>query len=799
MALLRALGVALCGCWAFFLAAFVWLPPRLNALLNALAATSPLSAPYYAPAAAADAAQGQLPSRAQEGEQQRADGVLQAPVDEQAREPNGAAAADAAGAAAAAAVGKEPQAAKEQQAGGSDVDSGTDDTRLAPDQDHHRDGHGQEQEQQQQRRQGDTRTSAAAASVLAPAASAAPLAPPAAAPPVIMRLHRRELWRTTTRGSAAAAHSDTAANDADNRGGSKDSGGGGQQGSRLVMSLEECRRRYGGVPSMDVVIMVAGTRGDVQPATALGAHLAAEGHRVRLATHVPYRELVEGAHPGLEFYPLAGDPKGMMELTVKHKGMLFSDLRDLAWLRGQYRAIMDSCWQAATAEYRPRGGGEEGASGRGGGGGRRFKPDLVIGTAITYGAVHCAEALGAACHVISTIPWRPTKSICHPWARGFDDTLAGHCAALAAALLPLPPAAWAKASPAWMAYGKFAAAARTRVCEAACWWSSALLDHTAWLGIADLVLRFRRRLGLHLASRRSTGFALYDVPSTFTFSPALVPRPPDWGSHVCVSGPLLLPLQLAEAQQAAAEGVDDTAGSSSHSGSQGAGGGGGGGGGGFSSYVPPSDLVAFLEAEPDRPPVYIGFGSMTVAEGRYVAAAIRTAVADCGVRAVVSAGGWGCIARVDEDGGAAGQQEQQGGGVGSGGKGSTSSGSSRDIFVVQDVPHEWLFPRCSAVVHHGGVGTTAAGLLAGCPTFVAPSFGDLYFWGELCARAGVGPAPVPIHHLNADNLAAAIRALQGDEVRAAAKRAGSRLREGSGVARCVEHIYRGLQAEVVLG
>ncbi len=42
------------------------------------------------------------------------------------------------------------------------------------------------------------------------------------------------------------------------------------------------------------------------------------------------------------------------------------------------------------------------------------------------------------------------------------------------------------------------------------------------------------------------------------------------------------------------------------------------------------------------------------------------------------------------------------------------------------------------MVHHGGVGTTAAGLLAGCPTFVAPSFGDLYFWGELCARAGGG-------------------------------------------------------------
>ncbi len=147
--------------------------------------------------------------------------------------------------------------------------------------------------------------------------------------------------------------------------------------------------------------------------------------------------------------------------------MLFSDLRDMVWLRGQYRDIMDSCWEAATAEYRPRGSGKEGGSGSSGGG-RRFKvgcgahgqeaaggrrvgrgcrcharleqpsflsnlaqprshtaslthsailvsppcapqPDLVIGTAITYGAVHCAEALGAACHVISTIPWRPTK------------------------------------------------------------------------------------------------------------------------------------------------------------------------------------------------------------------------------------------------------------------------------------------------------------------------------------------------------------------------------------------------------
>ncbi len=94
------------------------------------------------------------------------------------------------------------------------------------------------------------------------------------------------------------------------------------------------------------------------------------------------------------------------------------------------------------------------------------------------------------------------------------------------------------------------------------------------------------------------------MPSTFTFSPALVPRPPDWGRHVCVSGPLLLPLQLAEARHAAAEGGGAADSNSRSHSSQVAGG--GGGGGGFSSYVPPADLVAFLEAEPGG----AGFGGV---------------------------------------------------------------------------------------------------------------------------------------------------------------------------------------------
>ncbi|KAG2440699.1 hypothetical protein HXX76_003557 [Chlamydomonas incerta] len=598
-----------------------------------------------------------------------------------------------------------------------------------------------------------------------------------------MRLLRRNPWR----GSSAEA--DGGAGTAANTDGDQDDGK--DQQHWQALSLQECMRRYGSVPRLRVVIMVAGTRGDVQPAVALGLALQRSGgHCVRLATHEPYRGLVTGA--GLEFFPLAGDPRGMMALTVKHKGMLFGDLRDLAWLRIQYREIMDSCWDAATAPSASDG--IVSASAVGDVRSEPYTPDLVVATAITYGAVHVAEALGLPMHVISTIPWRPTQDICHPWARGFGDNLAGHCTALAAAALPQPPPTWVKQNAVARAYAQFAAAAVASVNAAACWWSSALLDHMAYLGIADLVIRFRRRLGLPLLSLRNTGFALYTVPTTFTFSKSLVARPRDWGPHVEVSGPLLLP---------AATGVS---------------------GDGDSAYTPPQQLVSFLEQDPARQrTLYIGFGSMTLAEELQLGQAIRNALAARPrVRAVVSAGGWGCLGLSGKregapvSGGATAAQQH---GRGASGAAAAPAGPTgpldtpaamdaqaapgevqqpeQQILVVGDVPHDWLFPRVAAVIHHGGVGTTAAGLLAGCPTFVAPSFGDLYFWGELCARAGVGPAPVPIEKLTAQDIGDAIDVLlHSDIARQAAKRAGAQLRQDLGVAAAVTHIYRGLLAEV---
>jgi len=79
------------------------------------------------------------------------------------------------------------------------------------------------------------------------------------------------------------------------------------------------------------------------------------------------------------------------------------------------------------------------------------------------------------------------------------------------------------------------------------------------------------------------------------------------------------------------------------------------------------------------------------------------------------------------------------------------------------VPHDWLFPRMRAVVHHGGAGTTAAGLRAGVPAVIVPHFADQPFWARRCHRAGVATRPIPRARLTAEKLGEAIRSAAEDE------------------------------------
>jgi UDP:flavonoid glycosyltransferase YjiC (YdhE family) len=159
-------------------------------------------------------------------------------------------------------------------------------------------------------------------------------------------------------------------------------------------------------------------------------------------------------------------------------------------------------------------------------------------------------------------------------------------------------------------------------------------------------------------------------------------------------------------------------------------------------WEPPPEFRAFLEAGPA--PVYIGFGSMPYGTERNTQL-LRDGVAKWGGRAVV-ARGWGGI---DPN----------------------SLGDS--IFAIDTAPHDKLFQQVQAVVHHGGSGTTAAGLYAGKPTFVVPQTVDQPFWGKRVHALGAGPDPVKLNRMTPELLAASLAELTTDPAYATAARSVS--------------------------
>lgn len=117
----------------------------------------------------------------------------------------------------------------------------------------------------------------------------------------------------------------------------------------------------------------------------------------------------------------------------------------------------------------------------------------------------------------------------------------------------------------------------------------------------------------------------------------------------------------------------------------------------------------------------------------------------------------------------------------------------RDILVVPHASHRLLFPRVAVVVHHGGAGTTAAGLRAGIPTITVPIGIDQLFWGMRVAAVGAGPPPVLRRHATPDRLAHAIVAATDDLIRVRAAAIGRLIDAENGIARAVEVITRVMQ------
>ncbi|TKY46033.1 Sterol 3-beta-glucosyltransferase UGT80B1 [Spatholobus suberectus] len=121
-----------------------------------------------------------------------------------------------------------------------------------------------------------------------------------------------------------------------------------------------------------------------------------------------------------------------------------------------------------------------------------------------------------------------------------------------------------------------------------------------------------------------------------------------------------------------------------------------------------------------------------------------------------------------------------------------------NVFLLEECPHDWLFPQCSALVHHGGAGTTATGLKAGCPTTIVPFFGDQFFWGDRIYQKGLGPAPIPISQLSLENLSNAIKFMLQPEVKSRAMEIAKSIENEDGVTAAVDAFHRNLPPELPL-
>lgn len=178
-------------------------------------------------------------------------------------------------------------------------------------------------------------------------------------------------------------------------------------------------------------------------------------------------------------------------------------------------------------------------------------------------------------------------------------------------------------------------------------------------------------------------------------------------------------------------------------------------------WQPSAALQDFLAA--GSPPIYIGFGSMSSENPIQFTQMIIESLKQTGQRGILLTG-WGGIVQTD---------------------------LPDNIFLLDSAPHDWLFPKMAAIVHHGGAGTTAAALRAGVPSVVVPFFGDQPFWGDRVYQLGTSPAPIPKAKLTVERLVAAITTAVADvNMRKQAKVIANEIQVEDGVKQAVAILHR---------
>jgi sterol 3beta-glucosyltransferase len=408
---------------------------------------------------------------------------------------------------------------------------------------------------------------------------------------------------------------------------------------------------------MKIVINTLGTHGDLQPYIALALGLREAGHTVRILTHQIFAAFVK--EYGLDFYPLQLDPRQVL-LNQAMSELGNNTLRINRWMRENFAPALRDIFTATLRADRDT--------------------DLILNSGLSVAGWHVAEKLGIPAVAAYLWPVTPSRH--------------------------LPPSTGA-IPPAWLPFRETVNYLSTK------------LSNQLFFGLLQSLVNQCRKEILALRPQKAWENWALDSPDSATlllygFSPAVIPRPPDWGRSQHVTGYWFLEAPERDRPERA--------------------------------------LLDFLAS--GLPPVYVGFGSTVDRDQDAVSQMVIDALSQTGQRGIVLAG-WS--------------------GLGAG-------NLPHSIYRVEAVSHEWLFPHVAAVIHHGGAGTTAAGLRAGVPNVVVPSFGDQFFWGWRVQELGVGPQPIPRNKLTTTRLAAAIqRAISDETMRTRAARLGEQIRAEAGV------------------
>jgi len=420
--------------------------------------------------------------------------------------------------------------------------------------------------------------------------------------------------------------------------------------------------------NMKITILTLGSRGDVEPYVALGSGLHRTGHEVRIATHGNFKDLV--IKKGMDYFEIEGDPQALLEEEAGRRwietGRRISPFtfmkRMMEVVEPVMRKMLDDYYQACR------------------------NTDLIITSVL---AALAAASIGEKMN-IKVLP---------AYLQHVHNT----------SIYPSPTTV--PQPKLGRMYNLF-----TYPMGSIIYWQMTRPQINRW-----------RRESLKLPPYSFIGpfgkWSKSGLECLYGFSPSVIPKAPEWGDNVIITGYWFLDK--------------------------------------MSGWQPPADLLDFLNS--GKPPIFVGFSSMTNRQPEAVTRLVIEALKKAGQRGIIGTG-WGGLAESD---------------------------LPKSIFMIDSVPFDWLFPQMAAVVHHGGAGTTAAGLRAGVPSILVPFFADQFFWGWRVSDLGVGPAAIPRKKLISDRLAAAIsQAVNDNEMRRRAHELGTRIRSEDGVGNAVSAINR---------